>query len=105
MIKKTVISKGATKKPPYVVVRTYTAGVHCGELVSLKGKEVALSNTKRIWSWTGAWTLNEIASVGPGEGSKISCAAPSNTLTEAIEVLECTPAARAKLEAASWPNK
>lgn len=40
-------SKKITPKRPYVVVRTYSAGVHCGELVSRKGQEVVLANARR----------------------------------------------------------
>ena len=36
------------KKRKYVLIRTYSAGVHVGELVSRKGKEVVLANTRRI---------------------------------------------------------
>lgn len=86
----------------FVVVRTYSAGVHCGELVSRDGKEVVLAKARRIWKWMGAWTLNEVAAAGVAEGSRISGEVPSITLTEAIEVLECTEAGAASLRAAKW---
>jgi len=35
----------------YVVVRTYSAGVHVGVLQAASGKEVRLSEARRIWSW------------------------------------------------------
>ena len=34
----------------YVIIRTYSAGVHVGTLVSQNGKEVMLKDTRRIWS-------------------------------------------------------
>ena len=37
----------------YVVVRTYSAGVHCGKLENRNGREVTLKETRRIWSWKG----------------------------------------------------
>ena len=83
----------APKKLPYVVVRTYSAGVHAGELKSRKGKEVVLVNTRRLWKWCGAFSLSEIAVEGIKDGSKPSITAPENLLTEAIEVLKTTPAA------------
>ena len=83
----------APKKLPYVVVRTYSAGVHTGELKSRKGKEVVLVNTRRLWKWCGAFTLSEVAVEGIKDGSKPSITAPENLLTEAIEVLKTTPAA------------
>ena len=60
MIKKKPAKKTTTKKLPYVVVRTYSAGVHVGELKSRKGKEVVLINARRLWKWCGAFTLSEL---------------------------------------------
>jgi hypothetical protein len=86
----------------YVVVRTYSAGVHVGFLESQNGKEVVLSQARRIWSWKGANTLNEIANHGVGAGSRVSEPSMSVTLTEAIEVIVATDSARENLEAAKW---
>lgn len=78
-----------TEGMPYVCVRTYSAGVHCGYLKERNGKEVELVNARRIWKWAGAFTLSELAMHGsdnPNE-CKIACAVDSITLTEAIEVI------------------
>ena len=85
-----------------VLVRTYSAGVHFGALVSREGKEITLTNARRIWSWTGANTLNEIALRGAGRGSRISEPVPSITLTEAIEIIPCTAVAVEALTAVGW---
>ena len=89
-----------------VLVRTYSAGVHFGELVSRKGKEVVLANTCRIWRWRGANTLSEIAlrGVEPASGgwSRVSEVVAENTLTEAVEVLAVTPAAAQSIRACGW---
>ena len=86
-----------TRKRPYVVVRTYSAGVHYGELISSKhtasGKEVVLGNTRRLWMWKGAFSLNEVAENGIQSGSKPSVAVSENTLTQAIEVIKVSPGA------------
>jgi hypothetical protein len=89
-------------KLPYVVVRTYSAGVHVGELVSREGKEVTLANARRIWSWTGANTLHEIAKHGVGDMSKVSETLGTVLVTEAIEVLYAEPEGEANLRAAKW---
>jgi hypothetical protein len=85
-----------------VLVRTYSAGVHFGYLKSRNGKEVELERSRRIWRWSGAWTLSEIATAGlDAKNSKV--AAPvSIVLTEAIEIIDCMPAAVEILEAATW---
>ncbi|HND56146.1 MAG TPA: hypothetical protein PLV92_27205 [Pirellulaceae bacterium] len=85
-----------------VLVRTYSAGVHVGELESRNGQEVTLKNARRIWYWKGANTLNEIANKGVGMGSKISEAVSSILLTQAIEILPVTDAARLAIEKAGW---
>lgn len=81
-----------TKKPTKktasktaVIVRTYSAGVHFGDLVAREGKEVRLANARRIWNWRGANTLHEIALRGVGAGSKVSETVSGITLTEAFD--------------------
>jgi hypothetical protein len=86
----------------YVIVRTYTAGVHFGELKSRDGKEVVLTDAKRIWAWKDANTLHEISLRGVGKGSKVSEAVGKITLTEAIEVIPVTKAAEENLKGAAW---
>ena len=86
----------------YVVIRTYSAGVHVGELFERRGQEVDLVNARRVWSWKGANTLNEIANRGVGAGSRLSEVVSAITLTQAIEVIDTTEAARKNLESAQW---
>lgn len=91
------------KGKPFVVVRTYSAGVHVGTLVSRKGKEVTLLNARRVWRWRGANTLHEMALRGVDEVySRISEPVRSVTLTEAIEVIEGRPEAEANLSRSRW---
>ena len=47
-----------SKGLPYVLVRTYSAGVHAGYLSERKGKEVKLIKARRIWYWDGAASLS-----------------------------------------------
>jgi hypothetical protein len=85
-----------------VIVRTYSAGAHFGYLVRRDGKEVELERSRRLWRWFGAWTLSEIATDGL-DAKKSKIAAPvSITLTEAIEIIDCTPEAVASIESAKW---
>ena len=83
-----------------VLVRTFSAGVHFGYLVSREGKEVQLERSRRIWRWCGAFSLSEIATKGlDTERSRLG-APVSITLTEAIEIIDCTAEAVEKLEGA-----
>lgn len=71
----------------YVIVRTYSAGVHYGTLLEVNGKTVKLANARRLWQWTGgSFTLSEIANEGV-KGGKISQEVQSIVLTEAIEII------------------
>lgn len=86
----------------YCVIRTYTAGVHVGVVRSRNGKEVVLSEAKRVWYWQGANTLHEIATKGIEKTSKVSDPVASILLTEATEFIPCTADAEAVLRGAKW---
>jgi hypothetical protein len=83
----------------HCVVRTYSAGVHIGVVSSKEGKSVLLTNARRLWQWQGAFTLSEVATAGVSKGSRISVAVPVIELTEAIEIIPTTEAARAAFDA------
>lgn len=94
--------KKKTESKRNVLIRTYSAGVHYGVLESREGKEVVLTDAKRVWHWKGANTLHELALRGPGKGSRISEAVPRIELIEAIEVIDCGPAAVDVFASARW---
>ena len=73
---------------PEVLVRTYSAGVHIGTLISRTGTEIELANARRLWFWKGAFTLNEVASLGVNrKESRISKPVPNILLTQAVEII------------------
>ena len=80
----------------YVIVRTYSAGVHAGILKSRDGQEVILENARRIWYWEGAATLSQLAIDGTSKpnGCKFPEAVPELLLTEAVEIIPATDKAR-----------
>jgi len=86
----------------YCVIRTYSAGVHVGTVQSRNGREVVLTGARRIWSWRGRNTLSEIALRGVGDGSRVSEQVPEILLTEAIEIIPCSPEARENLDSSRW---
>ena len=48
-----------------VLVRTYSAGVHIGDLVYVNGMECRLLNALRLWEWTGGGlSLSAVANNG-----------------------------------------
>ena len=94
-------------KKKYVIVRTYSAGVFAGTLVSRDGKEVQLADARRLWYWAGAASLSQLAVDGTSKPKecKFPIAVPSVTLTEAIEILDVTPKAETSIKGVPvWKN-
>ena len=85
----------------YVIVRTYSAGVFAGTLKEREGKEVTLTDARRLWYWDGAASLSELATKGTcrPETCKFPCEVEEVTLTEAIEILAVTEAAETSIKA------
>lgn len=110
----TYIHESAVPKPtkqaslkglPYVLIRTYSAGVHVGYLKKREGKEVTLLNTRRIWQWDGAASLSQLALEGvtKPQNCKFTVELPSIELTEAIEILPVSEAAKESIaKVAVW---
>jgi hypothetical protein len=88
----------------FVVVRTFSAGVHMGTLLEHHEKEVTLVNARRLWKWAEANTLNEISLRGSSltQGTRISEPVDRIILTEAIEIIPTTPEAQENLEKSRW---
>lgn len=85
----------------YVIVRTYSAGVFAGTLERREGREVTLMDARRIWYWSGAASLSELAVKGTKQpySCKFPVAVPRVVLFEVIEILAVTPDARASIAA------
>jgi hypothetical protein len=86
---------------PYYIVRTYSAGVFCGFIESRNGREVVMTNARRLWYWSGAASLSQLAVDGTSDpkNCKFPVAVPRVVLTEAIEILDVTEKAKASIEA------
>ncbi len=88
-----------------VLVRTYSAGVHFGTLVSMSGTSCVLSDARRIWRWRGANTLHEMSVSGVDTGySRISEPVSEIALSQAIEVIPVTETAASNLSVSRWPE-
>lgn len=76
----------------YVIVRTHSAGVFFGHLKSRNGQEVVLQDARRIWYWSGAASLSQLAIDGTSRPNecKFPEAVPEITLLQAIEIIPCT---------------
>ncbi len=86
-------------------MRCDRAGVFYGKIKARQGREVTMTNARRICYWCGATTLSQLAMEGtkrPGE-CKFSMAVEEIVLLEAIEITPCTEQARASIDGvAEW---
>lgn len=75
-----------------VIVRTSDAGVFFGTMAEKTGNEVTLNDCRRLWFWSGAASLSELAVSGvtrPGD-CKFCVTVPSITVLGVIEIIPCT---------------
>lgn len=91
----------------YVIIRTYSAGVHAGYLKRREGKEVELLKARRFYQWYGSSTLSQFAQSGTSKPEK--CKFPEEVdkiiLTEAIEILSVTKKAKDSIDkVAIWKS-
>lgn len=88
----------------YVLVRTYAMGVFAGELDPESTETVkVLRNARRIWYWSGAASLSQLAIDGtsdptnckfPAEVSRVELTSP-----QGFEILDVTDKARESIAA------
>ena len=84
----------------YVIIRTYTAGCFAGYLKEKNGKEITLLQSRRLWYWSGASSLSQLAMEGVKNPSdcKFPVEMDKQDLTEAIEIINCTEEARLSIK-------
>ena len=82
------------------IVRTLSAGVFFAEVESRKGDEVVLTNARRLWYWSGAASLSEMAVKGVSNPNacKFPAPVPRETVLGVIEILDVTEQAAATLD-------
>jgi predicted CopG family antitoxin len=84
----------------YVIVRTYLAGVFAGILEKKEGKEVTLTNARRLWYWDGAASLSQLAMEGVSkpENCKFPCEVDRIILTDVTEIIQTTKKAQRSIK-------
>ena len=94
---------GAFKQKPHpmlgkrCLVRTYSAGVHIGDVVAVDGMEVQLKNALRLWKWEGGGlSLSAVANNGI-KGGRLNKTGEVY-LTNMIELIPTTTAAEKSFE-------
>ena len=87
-------------KEKYYIVRTYSAGVFAGNIKKREGREVTMTNVRRIWYWDGAASLSQMAlsGVSKPENCKFSVTNDELLVLEAIEIITCTEEAEKNIK-------
>lgn len=80
----------------YAIIRTYSAGVFAGYIKERNGKEATILNARRLWYWSGAASLSQLAMEGvkKPEDCKFPCEVPVLELTEVVEAIPATEEAK-----------
>lgn len=84
-----------TNANKFYIIRTYSAGVWFGNIKEKNGSEVTITNARRLWYWSGAASLSQLAIEGtkrPNE-CKFTMTIKDEDgvcLPQMIEILPCT---------------
>lgn len=83
----------------YCIIRCDRAGVFAGIVKERNGREVTLTDARRLWYWSGAASLSQLAVEGTRNphNCKFTMVMPEIVLLEAIEVIPCTAEAEASI--------
>ena len=93
-VKKSQLASSATGLP-VVIVRSQSAGVFFGHLVEQKERVVKMNHCRRLWYWSGAFSLSEMAAYGVSKpkACKFSCFVDTHLVLDAVEIIFVTSAA------------
>jgi hypothetical protein len=92
--KDSVTETPALNKAGYAIVRCISAGVFMGHVAEsdLAKGTVKLKDARRLWYWSGAASLSQLATDGTvkPKDCKFPCAVAEISLTQVIEVIPVT---------------
>jgi len=88
------------------IIRCYASGVHYGTLAAQDGRQVTLTDSRRLWRWhTGGRhkgvSLSAVALTGiDAAKSTVEPVLPKIVLLDALEIIPASEAAAASIESA-----
>ena len=94
-------------KDKKVIIRGDRSGVFFGTLADRNGREVKLTDCRRLWYWSGARSISQLAVDGTTRPNdcKFTVVVPEIEILDAIEVIPCTEKAINSIEAvAIWKS-
>lgn len=82
------------------IIRGDRSGVFFGEIAERNGQEVRIRNCRRLWFWSGAASLSQLAAEGVKKPRDCNFTVTVDELTilDAIELIPCTEAACASID-------
>lgn len=83
-----------------VIVRGQASGVFFGVLAEKNGQEVKLSKCRRLWFWSGAASLSQLAvdGVANPQSCKFTVTVSEIAILDAIEIIPCEDKAIKSIE-------
>lgn len=86
-------------KDQYYIVRGDRSGVFFGQITKREGREVQMTNVRRLWRWNGATECCQLAAEGVKRprDCKFTLVVSELTVLDVIEVQPCTDEAAASL--------
>lgn len=83
-----------------VIIRGDRSGVFYGVLAEKNGREVKLNKCRRLWYWSGAASLSQLAvdGVADPQGCKFTVTVDEIVILDAIEIIPCTSKAVKSIE-------
>ena len=88
------------------IIRCYASGVHFGTVASHDGRQITLTDSRRLWRWHTGGKHNGVSLSGvaingiAAEKSTIEPVLPEITLLDALEIIPASDKAAASIEAA-----
>lgn len=89
----------------YYIVRGDRSGVFAGNIKERNGREVTITDVRRLWYWAGACSISQLALDGTAkpEDCKFTVTLDEITILDAIEIIPCTNKAEKSIRGvAEW---
>ena len=89
----------------YFIVRGDRSGVFAGNIKKREGREVTMTNVRRLWYWDGACSISQLAKDGTAapQNCRFTVSVDELLILDAIEIILCTKKAEKSIkEVKEW---
>lgn len=89
----------------YFIVRGDRSGVFAGNIKKREGREVTMTNVRRLWYWDGACSISQLAKNGTAapQNCRFTVSVDELLILDAIEIILCTKKAEKSIkEVEEW---